>query len=181
MSESLGHYKILGRVGAGGLGDLYRGRDAPRGRTVTIEVLPDSLSADRDRRAGFLREAEAYKALSHPNIAALHEVADDGGRLFLVFDVVPAQTLQAAIGGQPMNLRRALDLGLQIADALAESHARQIVHRYLKPASVIVTPQGHAKVIDFSLAAWLDEQGLTREQFAYSSPEQLRGDPLDER
>ena len=142
MIESLGHYKILARIGAGGLGDLYRGRDAPRGRTVTIEVLPDSLSADPDRRPGFMREAEASKVLSHPNIAALHEVADDRGRLFLVFDVVPAQTLQAEIGGQPMNVRRALDLGLQIADALAEAHARQVFHRYLKPASVIITPQG---------------------------------------
>ncbi len=79
MIESLGHYKILARIGAGGLGDLYRGRDAPRGRTVTIEVLPDSISADPDRRPGFMREAESSKALSHPNIAALHEVADDRG------------------------------------------------------------------------------------------------------
>jgi serine/threonine-protein kinase len=88
---------------------LYRGRDEPRGRTVTIEVLPESLSRDPDWRAGLLREADESRKLSHPNIAALYEIDDQAGRLFLVFDVPPGQTLQAAMGGQPMNVRRALD------------------------------------------------------------------------
>jgi eukaryotic-like serine/threonine-protein kinase len=181
MIETLGQYKILGRVGVGGLGELYRGRDEPRGRTVTIEVLPASLSRDPDWRAGLLREADESRKLSHPNIAALYEIDDEAGQLFLVYDVPPGQTLQAAMGGQPMNVRRALDIGVEIADALAEAHAFAILHRFLKPTSVIISAQGSAKVIDFGLAAWLGDEGIRREDLAYVSPEQQRYDVLDER
>ena len=113
MIETIGQYKILGRAGVGGPGDLYRGRDEPRGRTVTIEVLPESLSRDAHFRAGLLREADESRKLSHPNIGALYEIDDQAGRLFLVFDVPPGQTLQAAMGGQPMNVLRALDIGVE--------------------------------------------------------------------
>ncbi len=181
MIETLGQYKILGRVGVGGLGELYRGRDEPRLRTVTIEVLPESLSRDPDFRSGLLREADASRMLSHPNIGALYEIDDHDGRLFLVFDVPPGQTLQAAMGGQPMNVRRALDIAIEIADALAEAHAFAVLHRFLKPASVLISAQGSAKVIDFGLAPWLGDNGIRREDVAYMSPEQQRQDVLDER
>jgi eukaryotic-like serine/threonine-protein kinase len=181
MVETLGHYKILGRVGIGGLGELYRARDEPRGRTVTIEVLPESLSRDPDWRAGLLREADESRKLTHPNVAALHEIDDEAGRLFLVFDVPPNQTLQAVIGGQPMNVRRALDIAVEIADALAEAHSCAILHRFLKPTSVLISPQGSAKVIDFGLAAWLGDEGIRREDLVYMSPEQRRHEVLDER
>jgi len=181
MIETLGPYKILGRVGVGGLGELYRGRDEPRGRTVTIEVLPESLSRDPDWRAGLLREADESRKLSHPNIAALYEIDDQAGRLFLVFDVPPGQTLQAAMGGQPMNVRRALDFAVEMADALAEAHAFAILHRFLKPASVLISAQGSAKLIDFGLTAWVGEEGIRREDVGYMSPEQRRHELLDER
>jgi serine/threonine-protein kinase len=179
--ETLGSYKVIARVGAGALGALYRARDAPRGRTVTIETLPGSLAADQDRRAGFVREANASRVLSHPNVASLHEVGDASGQMFLVFDAVPAQTLLAAIGGQPMNVRRAVQLGVEIADALAEAHAHGILHRFLKPTSVIVSTQGNAKLLDFGLAVWLGDQGIQPADAVYMSPEQLRNETLDER
>lgn len=181
MIATLGQYRILGRVGVGGLGELYRGRDEPRGRTVTIEVLPESLSRDPDWRAGLLREADESRKLSHPNIAALYEIGDESGQLFLVFDVPPGQTLQAAMGGQPMNVRRALDIGIEIADALADAHSVGILHRFLKLTSVVVSQQGSAKVIDFGLAPWLGDDGIRREDLPYMSPEQRRNDVLDER
>lgn len=179
--ETLGSYKVIARVGAGALGELYRGRDAPRGRTVTIETLPASLAADLDRRAGFVREANASRVLSHPNVASLHEVGEASGQMFLVFDAVPAQTLLAAIGGQPMNMRRAVQLGVEIADALAEAHAHGILHRCLKPTSVIVSTQGNAKVLDFGLGSWLGDQAIRPADAAYMSPEQRRNETLDER
>ena len=179
--ETLGSYKVIARVGAGALGELYRGRDAPRGRTVTIETLPGSLAADLDRRAGFVREANASRVLSQPNVASLHQIGEASGQMFLVFDAVPAQTLLAAIGGQPMNLRRAIQLGVEIADALAEAHAHGILHRFLKPTSVIVSTQGNAKVLDFGLGVWLGDQGIRPADAAYMSPEQLRNDTLEER
>jgi serine/threonine protein kinase len=184
MFETLGPYKILERIGAGGLGVVYRGRDAQRGRTVAIEVVPDSASVDADHRAGLVREAQASTVLSHPNIASLYEIGEEQGQLFLVFEFVPGQTLQAAIGAQPMNLRRALDIGVQIADALADAHAHDIFHRSLKPASVIVTPKGKAKVLDFGLAVWIAGEvwrDKAADAVAYMSPEQLRGDLVDER
>jgi serine/threonine protein kinase len=181
MIETFGQYKILARACVGGLGELYRGRDEPRGRTVTIEVLPESLSRDAHFRAVLLREADESRKLSHPNIGALYEIDDQAGRLFLVFDVPPGQTLQAAMGGQPMNVLRALDIGVEIADALAEAHAHGILHRFLKPAAVLISAQGSAKVIDFGLTAWLGDEGIRREDLGYMSPEQLRNDVLDER
>ncbi len=151
MVDHLAQYRILERVGAGALGDVYRARDSRVGRTVTIKVLPDSIAADAERLARVRRDARAAAALSHPNIALLYEMGEDQGRVFLAIEFAPGDTLKAAIGGQAMNPRRALDLGVQIADALAEGHAHDVVHRHLTPATVIVTPKGRAKVLDFGL------------------------------
>src|SRR4051812_36509567 len=101
MLEQLAHYKILDRVGAGGMGEVYRARDTRLGRTVAIKILPAAVAGDHDRRERFLREAQAAAALSHPNIAALYEIGDDQGHLFLVFEFVPGETLRATIGGRP--------------------------------------------------------------------------------
>ena len=154
MIETLGPYKILDRIGAGGMGEVYRARDTRHGRTVAIKVLPASISGDAERRERFLRDARATAALSHPNIATLYEISEDQDQLFLVFDFVPGQTLKTVIGGHPLNPRRAIDLAAQIADALAEAHAAGIVHRDLKPDNIIVTPRGNAKLLDYGLAAW---------------------------
>jgi TolB-like protein len=191
----LGHYNVLDRIGAGGMGEVYRARDTKLGRTVAIKVLPDAIAADRDRRERFLREARATAALSHPNIAMLFEVGQEGDRIFLVFEYVAGRTLGAAIGGRPIAPRLALDLAIQIADALAEAHTVGIVHRDIKPDNVMVTPKEKAKVLDFGLAHWTGG-GLARENaptmaatvsgsllgtVAYMSPEQALGKPLDGR
>jgi TolB-like protein/tRNA A-37 threonylcarbamoyl transferase component Bud32 len=198
MFETLGQYKILDRIGAGGMGEVYRARDTRLGRTVAIKVLAPQLQDDPERRARFLREARAAAALSHPNIAALYEIGEDQGQLFLVFEFVPGDTLQTVIGGRPLNPRRAIDFAAQIADALADAHAAGIVHRDIKPAHIIITPKDKAKVLDFGLAAWtgggaeraqavqdstvmVTAAGTTLGTIAYMSPEQTLGERVDDR
>ena len=154
MIESLGHYKILEPIGAGGLGDVYRARDTRLGRTVAIKVPGAGLQAGGDAREALLRDARVASTLSHPNIAALYEIGDDGGRLFLVFEFVPGELLKRVIEGRPLNVRRAVDLATQMADALAEAHALEIVHGDLTPDTVMVTPKGNAKILDFGLVRW---------------------------
>ncbi|HWF85509.1 MAG TPA: protein kinase [Vicinamibacterales bacterium] len=195
MIESLGHYKILERIGAGGLGDVYRARDTRAGRTVAIKVVAAAISGDRDRRERLLSDARAAAALSHPNIAALYEIGEDQGELFLVFEFVAGETLKATIAGRPLNPRRAIDLAVQIADAVADAHAEGLVHGGLSPYTIIVTPKGNAKILDLGLAAWT-KSALARAQasaaigvasggaidaIAYQSPEQLLGEPIDHR
>jgi serine/threonine-protein kinase len=191
MIDTLGPYKILDRIGAGGLGDVYRARDTRHGRTVAIKVLPASITGDAGQRERFLRDARLTTVLSHPNIATLYEVSDDQGQLFLVFDFVPGQTLKAIIGGHPLNPRRAIDLTAQAADALAEAHAAGIIHRDLKPDNIIVTPRGNAKLLDYGLSAWTTggaERGgsahaadTASTTTPYLSPEQVLGDQGDDR
>jgi TolB-like protein len=195
MFETLGHYNILDRIGAGGMGEVYRARDTKLGRTVAIKVLAPAVADDPDRRERFLREARATAALSHPNIAALYEIGEDQGQLFLVFEFVPGDTLKNVIAGRPLNPRRAIDLAVQIADALAEAHAEGIVHRDIKPDNIIVTPKGNAKILDFGLATWTaggadrahaatelaTGAGTTLGTVAYMSPEQTLGEKVDHR
>jgi eukaryotic-like serine/threonine-protein kinase len=152
--DALGHYKVLERIGAGGFGEVYRGRDTRLGRTVAIKVPADDLQADTVRREELLRDANTALALSHPNIATLYEVGDEGGRTFLVSEFAPGETLKRVIAGQPMNPRRAVDLAAQIADGLADAHASDIVHGHLGPDAIIVTPKGNAKILDFGFARW---------------------------
>ena len=198
MSKSVGHYKILDRVGAGGMGEVYRARDTRLGRTVAIRVLAAEVANDPARRERFLLDARAAAALSHPNIAALYEIGEDQGQVFLAFEFVPGQTLKSVIGGRPMNPRRAIDLAVQIADALSDAQAEGIVHRDIEPANIIVTPKGNAKILDFGLAAWT-AGGAAREHaaraaatpstgsatvpstVAYMSPEQALGEQVDHR
>lgn len=179
MIQSLGQYKVLEQIGAGGLGDVYRARDTRHGRTVTIKVLPESIARHPERRAQFLEDARAAAALSHPNIVTLHEVGEEAERLFLVFDFVPGETLTAAIAGRALNPRRAVDLAVQLADGLAEAHAAGIVHRDLRPDNVIVTPKGAAKILDVGLASWTGGDHPVRS--GHLSPEQSRGEAPDDR
>jgi serine/threonine protein kinase len=195
MFETLAHYKILERLGAGGMGEVYRARDTRLGRTVAIKVLVESIAGDQDRRARFLQQARASAALSHPNIAALYEIGEDQDQLFLVFEYVPGETLKSVIAGRPLNPRRAIDLAVQIADALADAHVQGVVHRDLKPGNIIVTPKGNAKLLDFGLSEWT-AGGAERKQaaqaatttsaaaaatVAYLSPEQALGEAGDHR
>ena len=198
MFETLGHYKILDRIGAGGMGEVYRARDTRLGRTVAIKVLKADVAGDPVRRGRFLHEARATAALSHPNIAALYEIGEDQDQLFLAFEYVPGETLTSVIAGRPLSPRRAIDLAIQLADAVADAHASGIVHRDIKPDNIIVTPKGNAKILDFGLATWTASgagrdhavlaatmmntaPGALLATVAYMSPEQALGERVDHR
>ena len=198
MFETLGHYKLLDRIGAGGMGEVYRARDTRLGRTVAIRVLIAEVAGDPDRRERFLADARASSALSHPNIAALYEIGEDQDQLFLVFEYVPGETLKNVIAGRPLNPRRAIDLAIQVADALADAHAEGVVHRDIQSDNIIVTPKGNAKILDFGLATWTTggaerdylgqaaatmaaAPGAAHGTVAYLSPEQALGEQVDQR
>jgi serine/threonine protein kinase len=163
MTETIGHYKLLDRVGSGGLGDLFRARDTRVGRTVALKVLPPDIAGDRVRRSTFLGDAARLTALNHPAIASVYEAGEDQGTLFLAAEFVPGDTLNRAIAGRGMNARRAIDYGIQMADALAEAHAVGIVHGHLTTANVMVTPKGSIKILEFGLAPWT-RSGRTSEK-----------------
>jgi serine/threonine-protein kinase len=196
MLDTLGHYKILDRIGAGAVGELYRARDTQHGRTVALRVVRQDLLADAQRHARFLEDARKTAALSHPSIATVFETGEDQGCLFLVSEYVPGQTLRGAIGGHAINPRRAAAFAAQIADALAEAHFAGIVHGDLRPDNVIITPKGNAKVLDIGLAVWTAggaaraRAGLAttttalQDKFVaraapYMSPEQALGEAVD--
>jgi serine/threonine protein kinase len=194
MIETLGPFKILEPIGRGGIGEVYRARDTRHGRTVAIKVFGGAESADAEQRDQFLRDARRSMAVSHPNIATLYEVGEEQGRAFLVFDFVPGQTLASLLVGHPLNARRAIDLAVQVADALADAHANGIVHRDIKPDNIVITPKGAAKVLDFGLSRWTAGgrwrlhavtmtagEGSGSSSAAYLSPEQILGEAVDER
>jgi TolB-like protein len=197
MTQIVGHYNILERVGAGGMGEVFRARDTKLGRTVALKMLPDAVASDPERRERFLREARAAAVLSHPNIATLFEIGEDAGRLYLVFEFIPGETLRATLAGGPLKTRRAIEFGVQLADALADAHAAGIVHRDIKPDNIIITPKDKAKILDFGLASWTvggalrveaatstrlsTEPGIAMGTIAYMSPEQTLGERVDAR
>jgi eukaryotic-like serine/threonine-protein kinase len=153
MLDALGQYKILERLGESGLGETFRARDTRLGRTVAIVVVRPELVPD-DARARFLHDARMATALSHPGIAALYEVGEDQGRLFLATEFLPGETLATVVARHPMAPKRAVDVGAQLADALADAHAAGIVHGGLDADHVVVTPRGSAKIHEFGLSAW---------------------------
>jgi serine/threonine protein kinase len=198
MLESVAHYKILERIGAGGVGELYRARDTQHGRTVALRVVRHDLVADAQRLARFLDDARKTAALSHPSIATVFETGEDQGRLFLASEYVPGQTLRGTIGGHAINPRRAVAFAAQIADALAEAHFAGIIHGDLRPDNVMITPKGNAKVLDMGLAAWTQggaararaglattttalQDGVVARTAPYMSPEQALGEAVDYR
>ena len=195
----LGTYEILTRIGAGGMGELYRARDSRLRREVALKVLPDAFSRDPDRLARFEREARAVAGLNHPNIVVLYTIEDTDGVRFLTMELVEGQTLDALVTPQGLPAERLTDLGIGIADALTAAHEKGVVHRDLKPANVMVTHEGRVKVLDFGLAK-LDEHSQEMElaqaatattplstpgqvmgTVPYMAPEQLRGEPTDAR
>ena len=147
----LGPYEIVGALGAGGMGEVYRARDSRLGREVAVKILPDAFANDaaRDR---FQREARAASALSHPNICAIYDVGESEGRPYLVMELLEGQTLREKIGGQPLEIEASIAWGIQLAEALDAAHAKGIVHRDIKSANIFITARGYAKVLDFGLA-----------------------------
>ena len=197
---TLGRYEILGLIGAGGMGEVYRARDTQLPRTVAIKVLPADLSSDPVRRQRFEREAHAISTLQHPNICTLHDVGSQEGTDFLVMEYLEGETLAACLQKRALSLDQTLRYGTEVADALDAAHRRGIVHRDLKPGNIFLTTHGEAKVLDFGLAKLgedppsadtptvtadelkvLTTPGVAMGTAAYMSPEQARGEELDAR
>ena len=174
------HYTLLERLEPAGPGDLYRARDTHRGRTVAVRLLPRGFTADP---ATLVQNARSLVSLSHPNVITLFDVGEHDGRVFLVFEFLKGQSLRAEMAGRPLNVRRALDLAVQMTDAVADAHAAGFVHGGLSPDSVVVTAKGHAKIPAFELAAhggFEQTDGEVRLR-DYDSPEEARGERADER
>ncbi len=150
--ERLGPYEILGAVGAGGMGEVYRARDPRLGRTVAIKVLPASVSSDPARRPRFEHEARATGLLNHPNILAVHDVGDHEGAPYLVAELLEGETLRERLQAGTVPLRKAVDYALQVARGLAAAHDKGVIHRDLKPENLFVTNDGIVKILDFGLA-----------------------------
>ena len=196
---ALGHYEVLSALGKGGMGEVYRAKDQKLGREVAIKVLPDAFGQDPVRVARFEREARAAAALNHPNICAIHEIGEHEGQPFIVMELITGQTLEARLLKQGrLECDEVLELGTQLADALAVAHTAGIVHRDIKPANIFITDRGQAKILDFGLAKTnrLDDEdaltvsydgrqltghGATLGTVAYMSPEQALGKELDPR
>jgi serine/threonine protein kinase len=176
MPDAIAHYKVLGPLGTGGLGEVYRARDTRVGRTVAVKVLPQEITADSDRLRALLDKAKIVAGVSHPNIAALFEVGEDAGRQFLVFEFVPGDPLTALIEGRAMNVRRAVELAIQLADALADAEALDLPHGDIRPATIVVTSKDRAKLMNFGFAAYTTGGASRRTAFPmYVAPEQAGG------